>query len=106
MQNPVSYTHLVCFDIKELGKQLKKIGMLVIQYQVWNRVTMNRSAHKSTRYYAVSYTHLDVYKRQAQGWSDYTVDDEQIDSISYKENLFQNGNDRRTNGLGNLKRCV
>ena len=42
---------IVCFDIKELGKQLKKIGMLVIQDQVWNRVTMNRSAHKSTRYY-------------------------------------------------------
>ena len=31
------------------------------------------------------------------------MDYEQIDSISYKENLFQNGNDRRTNGLGNLK---
>ena len=25
---------LVCFDIKELGKQLKKIGMLVVQDQV------------------------------------------------------------------------
>ena len=33
---------LVCFDIKELGKQLKKIGMLVVQDQVWNRVTENR----------------------------------------------------------------
>jgi hypothetical protein len=41
----------VCFDIKELGKQLKKIGMLVIQDQVWNRVTINREAKKSTRYY-------------------------------------------------------
>ena len=40
---------------------------------------------------------------EAQGWSDYTVDYAQIDSISYKENLFQNGNDRRTNGMGNLK---
>ena len=40
---------------------------------------------------------------EAQGWSDYTVDYTQIDSISYKENLFQNGNDRRTNGMGNLK---
>ena len=39
----VSYTHL--------GKQLKKIGMLVVQDQVWNRVTINRAAHKSTRYY-------------------------------------------------------
>ena len=32
---------LVCFDIKELGKQLKNLGMLVIQDQVWNRVTVN-----------------------------------------------------------------
>ena len=102
---------IVCYDIKELGKQLKKIGMLVVQDQVWNRVTINRAAHKSTRYYidemhlllkeeqtaaytveiwkrfrkwggiptgitqnvkdllssreAVSYTHLDVYKRQS-----------------------------------------
>ena len=39
---------------------------------------------------------------EAQGWSDYTVAYTQIDSISYKENLFQNGNDRRTNGMGNL----
>ena len=44
---------IVCYDIKELGKQLKKIGMLVVQDQVWNRVT------------TVSYTHLDVYKRQS-----------------------------------------
>ena len=27
---------IVCYDIKELGKQLKKIGMLVVQDQVWN----------------------------------------------------------------------
>ena len=26
---------LVCFDIKELGNQLKKIGMLIVQDQVW-----------------------------------------------------------------------
>ncbi|MDD3220678.1 MAG: ATP-binding protein [Lachnospiraceae bacterium] len=42
---------LVCFDIKELGKQLKKIGMLIVQDQVWNRVTINRELKKSTRYY-------------------------------------------------------
>ena len=33
---------LLCFDIKELGTQLKKIGMLVIQDQVWNKVSLNR----------------------------------------------------------------
>ncbi len=42
---------LVCYDIKDLGKQLKKIGMLVVQDQVWGRVTENRTAGKSTRYY-------------------------------------------------------
>ena len=35
---------IVCFDIKDLGKQMKKIGMLVVQDQVWGRVTQNRSA--------------------------------------------------------------
>ncbi|NSF93011.1 SdpI family protein, partial [Blautia wexlerae] len=47
--------------------------------------------------------HDNDFTVEAQGWSDYTVDYEQIDSISYKENLFQNGNDCRTNGMGNLK---
>ena len=50
---------LICFDIKELGKQLKKIGMLVVQDQVWNRVTINRAEHKSTRYY------IDEFHREA-----------------------------------------
>ena len=40
---------------------------------------------------------------EAQGWSDYTVDYAQIDSISYEENSSQNRNDYRTNGLGNLR---
>ena len=35
---------LVCYDIKELGKGLKKIAMLVLQDQVWGRVTANRAA--------------------------------------------------------------
>lgn len=42
---------IVCYDIKNLGKQLKKIGMLVVQDQVWGRVTENRSQGRSTRYY-------------------------------------------------------
>ena len=42
---------IVCYDIKELGKQLKQLGMLVIQDQVWNRVTVNRAVGKTTRYY-------------------------------------------------------
>lgn len=41
---------LVCFDVKELGSQLKKLAMIVIQEQVWNRVAQNRDV-KSTHYY-------------------------------------------------------
>ncbi|WP_026494174.1 MULTISPECIES: VirB4-like conjugal transfer ATPase, CD1110 family [unclassified Butyrivibrio] len=43
-------SRLVCYDIKDLGKQLKKIGMLIIQDQVWGRVSANREMGRSTRY--------------------------------------------------------
>ena len=59
---------IVCFDIKELGKQLKKIGMLIVQDQVWNRVTINRSAHKSTRYYVDEF-HLLLKEEQTAAYS-------------------------------------
>ena len=59
---------LICFDIKELGKQLKKIGMLVVQDQVWNRVTINRSEHKSTRYYIDEF-HLLLKDEQTAQYS-------------------------------------
>ena len=45
------HNRLVCFDIKERGTQLRKRGMLIVQDQVWNRVTINRSEGKATRYY-------------------------------------------------------
>ena len=38
----------VVYDIKELGDQLKTLGMLVILDQVWNRVTSNRLLGKKT----------------------------------------------------------
>lgn len=59
---------LVCFDIKELGKQLKKLGMLVIQDQVWNRVTVNRSEGKATRYYMDEF-HLLLKEEQTAAYS-------------------------------------
>ena len=59
---------LICFDIKELGKQLKKIGMLVVQDQVWNRVTINRAEHKSTRYYIDEF-HLPLKDEQTAAYS-------------------------------------
>ena len=59
---------LVCFDIKELGKQLKKLGMLVVQDQVWNRVTVNRSEKRSTRYYIDEF-HLLLKEEQTAAYS-------------------------------------
>ena len=59
---------LVCFDIKDLGKQLKKLGMLIVQDQVWNRVTVNRSIHKSTRYYIDEF-HLLLKEEQTAAYS-------------------------------------
>ena len=58
---------VVSFDIKELGKQLKKIGMLVVQDAVWNRVTVNRDAHKSTRYF-IDECHLLLKEEQTAAY--------------------------------------
>ena len=58
----------VCYDIKELGKQLKKLGMLVVQDQVWNRVTINRAQHKATRYYMDEF-HLLLKEEQTAAYS-------------------------------------
>ena len=62
------HNRLVCYDIKELGKQLKKIGMLVVQDQVWGRVTANRSEGKATRYYMDEF-HLLLKEEQTAAYS-------------------------------------
>ncbi|MBR0598144.1 VirB4-like conjugal transfer ATPase, CD1110 family [Sinanaerobacter chloroacetimidivorans] len=59
---------LVCFDIKELGKQLKKLGMLIVQDQVWGRVTANRAEGRSTRYYIDEF-HLLLKEEQTAAYS-------------------------------------
>ena len=58
---------LVCFDIKQLGKQLKKLGMLIVQDQLWNRVTENRG-RKTTRYYCDEF-HLLLKEEQTAAYS-------------------------------------
>ena len=62
------HSRVVAYDIKELGKQLKKIGMLIVQDQVWNRVTVNREAHKSTRYY-IDEMHLLLKEEQTAAYT-------------------------------------
>ena len=59
---------LVCFDIKDLGKQLKKLGMLIIQDQVWGRVTENRYSHKHTWFYCDEF-HLLLKEEQTATYS-------------------------------------
>ena len=59
---------LVCYDIKELGKQLKKLGMLIVQDQVWGRVTANREAGRATRYYMDEF-HLLLKEEQTAAYS-------------------------------------
>ena len=59
---------IVCYDIRELGKQLKKLGMLIVQDQVWNRVTINRAQHKATRYYMDEF-HLLLKEEQTAAYS-------------------------------------
>ena len=59
---------IICFDIKELGNQLKKLGMLIIQDQVWNRVTINRAQKKATRYFIDEF-HLLLKEPQTAAYS-------------------------------------
>jgi len=61
---------LVCYDIKELGKGLKKIAMLILQDAVWNRVTVNRAKKKTTWFY-IDEMHLLLKEEQT---ASYTVE--------------------------------
>lgn len=58
---------ILCFDIKGLGSQLKKIGMLFIQDQVWTKVSHNRGS-KATRYYIDEF-HLLLKDAQSASYS-------------------------------------
>ncbi len=62
------HNRLVAFDIKELGKQLKKLGMLIIQDQIWGRVTQNRSQGRATWYFADEF-HLLLKEEQTAAYS-------------------------------------
>jgi type IV secretory pathway VirB4 component len=61
-------SRLVCYDIKDLGKALKEIGMLILQDQVWGRVTANRAAKKTTWYYCDEF-HLLLREKQTAAYS-------------------------------------
>ena len=58
---------LVCYDIKELGNSLKQIGMLILQDQVWGRVSANRNKKKSTWFYCDEF-HLLLREQQTASY--------------------------------------
>ena len=62
------HNRIVCYDTKEIGNNMKKIAMLVVQDQVWGRVTENRNAKKSTRYYIDEF-HLLLKEEQTAAYS-------------------------------------
>ncbi|MCR5234121.1 MAG: conjugal transfer protein TraE [Lachnospiraceae bacterium] len=66
--NVNSLNRIVCFDIKDLGKQLKELGMLIVQDAVWNRVSVNRERKISTRYYCDEF-HLLLRDKQTAQYS-------------------------------------
>ena len=44
-------SRLIVFDIRDLGKQLKTMGMLIVLDQIWNRITQNRALGRRTWIY-------------------------------------------------------
>ena len=61
---------LISFNIKELGNQLKKVAMLVVQDQIWNKISRNRSLKVSTRTY-MDEIHLQLKEPQT---ANYTIE--------------------------------
>ncbi len=66
--NVDSQNRIICFDIRDLGSQLKEIGMLVVQDAVWNRVSKNRERKIATRYYCDEF-HLLLKEKQTALYS-------------------------------------
>ena len=66
--NVDSSNRIVCFDIRDLGSQLKELGMLIVQDAVWNRVSYNREQKKATRYYCDEF-HLLLRDKQTAQYS-------------------------------------
>lgn len=61
-------SRLLCYDIKALGKMLKKIGLLILTDQVWGRVTANRAANKTTWVYQDE-IHILLKEPQTAAWT-------------------------------------
>lgn len=61
-------SRIVCFNVKRLKNNLRKLGMLIVQDQVWNKVSSNRSNNKATWYYMDEF-HLLLKEPQTAKYS-------------------------------------
>ena len=59
---------IICFDIRDLSNQLRKLGMLIVQETVWSKVSQNRKIQKATRYYIDEF-HLLLREEQTAAYS-------------------------------------
>lgn len=64
------HNRLICFNIKQLGANLKDLGMLILQDHVWNKVTANQQGDVHTWYYMDEFHKLLADPQTAQ----YSVD--------------------------------
>lgn len=60
-------SRIVCFNVKKLKNNLRKLGMLIVQDQVWNKVSANRG-NKATWYYMDEF-HLLLREPQTAKYS-------------------------------------
>ena len=67
--NVDSNNRIVCYDIKELGKQLKKSVCWWSRIRCGTALPLTALPTSPPVITSVSYTHLDVYQRQLQGVS-------------------------------------
>jgi len=61
-------SRLICYDIKSLGHQLKKLGMLIVQEALWTRVSANRTKKKGTWFFVDEF-HLLLKEEQTAKYS-------------------------------------
>ena len=78
---------------KEIKSKFFRRFLYYIPYAVLSAMTIP----------AIFYCVGDEFTVQAEGWQDYTVKYDAIESIAYEENMFRDTNTIRTNGFGNLK---
>ena len=92
-------TGTICFMNQpefRLGKQLKQLGMHIVQDQIWGRVTANRSAGKATWCYLDEF-HLLLKEEQTAAysveiWKRFRITQNVKDLLSSREveNIFEN----------------